>query len=381
MDLRKIKASAEFNLHNMQGWRTNRRIIVIESDDWGSVRMPSKSVYDKMLDSGIRVDKCPYNSFDSIESEDDLASLFDVLSIFNDFKGSNPVITANFVMANPDFKKIETSGFREYYFELFTETYKNYSKNNNNNTYRILNQGIEERLVYPQFHGREHLNVNRWMKALQQNLPETRFAFENNLFGISTTITKENRRSYLAAFDFDNESELEDHKKIIVEGLDIFQKIFGYKSQSFIASNYIWQSELEETLAENGVNYIQGIFNQIEPSGYGRPSKLIPKRLGRLNNSGQIYLIRNAFFEPSLQSNIDPVSACMSDISVAFRWNKPAIISSHRVNYISRIAKGNRDNNLVLLNKLLKEITHRWNKIEFMNSVELGATIRSDIVG
>jgi len=379
MDLRKIKASAELNLRNMQGWRTNRHIIVIESDDWGSVRMPSKTVYDKMLNAGIRVDKCPYNSFDSIESEEDLVSLFDVLRNFTDLKGSYPVITTNFVMANPDFKKIKTSGFREYYFELFTETYKNYSVNSN--TYGILNQGIAEGLVYPQYHGREHLNVNRWMKALQQNLPETRFAFENKLFGISTTITKENRRSYLAAFDFDNESELEDHKKIIVEGLDIFQKIFGYKSQTFIASNYIWQSELEETLAENGVNYIQGLFNQIEPSGYDRSSKLIPKRLGRLNNFGQIYLIRNAFFEPSLQNNIDPVSACMNDISVAFRWNKPAIISSHRVNYISRIVKGNRDYNLVLLSKLLKEITLKWKKVEFMNSVELGATIRSDIVG
>ena len=33
------------NLLSIPGWRTNRHIVVIESDDWGSIRMPSKEVY------------------------------------------------------------------------------------------------------------------------------------------------------------------------------------------------------------------------------------------------------------------------------------------------------------------------------------------------
>ena len=31
-------------LINIPGWRTNRHIVVIESDDWGSIRMPSCEV-------------------------------------------------------------------------------------------------------------------------------------------------------------------------------------------------------------------------------------------------------------------------------------------------------------------------------------------------
>ena len=74
-----IKQTITHNLLNIPGWRTKRHIVVIESDDWGSIRMPSKEVYDKLLNKGIRVDKCHYCSNDTIASEDDLSLLFDVL--------------------------------------------------------------------------------------------------------------------------------------------------------------------------------------------------------------------------------------------------------------------------------------------------------------
>ena len=31
------------NLVNYNGWQTNRKIIVFESDDWGAIRTPSKN--------------------------------------------------------------------------------------------------------------------------------------------------------------------------------------------------------------------------------------------------------------------------------------------------------------------------------------------------
>ena len=44
-----LKQTITHNLLNILGWRTKRHIVVIESDDWGSIRMPSKKVYDKLL--------------------------------------------------------------------------------------------------------------------------------------------------------------------------------------------------------------------------------------------------------------------------------------------------------------------------------------------
>jgi hypothetical protein len=64
--------------------KQTRKIIVIESDDWGSIRMPSKEVYRSLLKKGLRVDQCPYNRYDSLASEDDLTGLFNVLMKYKD---------------------------------------------------------------------------------------------------------------------------------------------------------------------------------------------------------------------------------------------------------------------------------------------------------
>jgi hypothetical protein len=37
------------NLANLPGWCTNRKIVVIESDDWGSIRMPSLTIFENLL--------------------------------------------------------------------------------------------------------------------------------------------------------------------------------------------------------------------------------------------------------------------------------------------------------------------------------------------
>src|SRR5690606_1901624 len=94
-----------------RGWTTDRKIIVIESDDWGSIRMPSRDVYERLLKKGIRVDKSVYNKYDTIASVDDFEHLFEVLSQFKDINNNNPIITANTIVANPDFYEIRKSNF------------------------------------------------------------------------------------------------------------------------------------------------------------------------------------------------------------------------------------------------------------------------------
>src|SRR5512135_3417047 len=102
-------------LTNFNGWSTNRKIVVFESDDWGSIRMPSKEVYEKCLNSGYRVDKIAYERYDTILSEDDLELLFNLLHSFKDKEGNPPVITANCVVANPDFERIKADNYSNYH--------------------------------------------------------------------------------------------------------------------------------------------------------------------------------------------------------------------------------------------------------------------------
>ena len=373
--LQVFKSKILKNLNNIQGWHTNRKIVVIESDDWGSIRMPSKEVYDILLKNGIRVDKCPYNSFDSLESESDIAALYEVLISFKDRNGNHPVITTNSIVANPDFEKIANSDFQEYHFEPFTETYKRYP--NHAKSFLLLQEGIKNKLFYPQFHGREHLNVSRWMSALQNQMDETRLAFDHQLFGLSTNITAEKRKSFLAALDFEDEADQVCKQEIIDSGLAHFVSIFGFHSESFIAPNYTWGNDLLPILHNNHVKYIQGDRSQSHPDPKTGKNYSIRHTLGERTTYGQLYLTRNCYFEPTINPSTNAAESCLHDIQSAFLWRKPAIISSHRVNFMGGIELKNRETNLKSIYLLLSNIIKRWPDVEFMSSPQLGNLIQS----
>lgn len=361
---------------NYKGWGTNRKIVVIESDDWGSIRMPSREVYEKLLDQGIRVDKCPYNRYDSLASEEDLDALFEVLCKFKDKNGNHPIITANTVVANPDFEKISASGFKEYHYEPFIETLKRYPKHDK--AFDLWQQGIKENVFYPQFHGREHVNISFWLDILKMDNPFFRKAFDMGFWGLSKEIVNTGKINIQASFDAITKKEIEYHKEIIKDGLRIFEDIFKYKSKSFIANNYIWDDSLNSVLLEKKVSILQGMKYQKLPILNSKKRPMIRHSTGEKNDLNQIYLVRNCIFEPSQYPAIDNISSCLMDIKNAFFWNKPAIINSHRLNYIGFINEKNRNENLKSLKNLLTKIIKTWTDVEFFSSNILEQIVKDD---
>ena len=188
------------NISNIPGWRTNRKIVVIESDDWGSIRMPSKKVFNTLKNNGIPVEKSPYCKFDSLESNEDLEALFEVLTSFKDINGSHPIITANTVVANPDFEKIEESSYKKYFYEPFTETLKRYP--NHNKVLNLYQEGIANNVFFPQFHGREHVNIELWFKLLKTD-KNFKLAFKHNMWGLSNDVLP-GLKSIQATYDSTN---------------------------------------------------------------------------------------------------------------------------------------------------------------------------------
>lgn len=100
-------------IHNhVGGWMTRRKIVVIESDDWGAIRMPSREAYEHLLRAGFDVDRCPYARNDTLETAEDLDALYEVLDSVRDAHARPAVITANTVVANPDFDRIRAADFK-----------------------------------------------------------------------------------------------------------------------------------------------------------------------------------------------------------------------------------------------------------------------------
>jgi hypothetical protein len=112
-----------------------------------------------------------------------------------------------------------------------------------------------------------------------------------------------------------------------------------------------------------------------QPNRDGKP-KIKYHYTGQKNKLNQVYTVRNVLFEPFENENLDWVNQAMNDINNSFLWGKPAIISTHRINYVSQMSIKHRDKNLKMLNQLLKQILIRWPEVEFMSSDELYKIIK-----
>jgi hypothetical protein len=365
------------NLSNLPGWQTNRHIIVFESDDWGSIRTSSIEAVNRLITSGIdfvSLDAHRYSFNDTIETAEDLSALFDVLLSINDSNNKPAVFTAVSLVANPDFEKIRNNSYEQYYYEPFTITLSRSSECWH--SFKLWKEGIKAGIFVPQFHGREHLNITAWMHALRNNHTETVKVFNEGMWGYVNKFYNRRRINYQEAFNIHEPGEVKLLEDILRDGLNLFEDLFGYRAKLFVAPNGPFPNSLEKSLAESGVLFITQSKIQNEPLGYGKNRRVF-HYLGMRNKWGQIYLTRNCFFEPGSTEKTDWVDSCLHEIDIAFKWHKPAIICSHRVNYIGKLNIHNRQNGLKQLKELLTGIKNRWPDLEFMSSDQLGSLIIS----
>lgn len=375
--LQSIKRQIGSYLINSLGWKTNKKIIVFESDDWGSISIPNLSTYNILLQKGIEVDNNPYLEYDGLASSEDLEFLLNILKKYKDSQGRNPIFTFNTNVANPDFEKIRENNFENYFYESFTKTLQKY--NHTANSFKKWEEGISENLIEPQFHGREHLNPLLWLEQLRLNKhKDIMTAFNNNVCNVPKSSYPNEKWILNSAFYPNNIEEYKYIFETIDSGIDLFKVIFFSNPRSFIATGYFWNSNIEEFLSKKGITSIQGVSIQKEPDFKKETVKKTLNYTGKKNKHKQIYLVRNAFFEPTLNPTADAVSDCLQRIEKSFTNKKPAIIGTHRLNYVSNLNQENRDKNLRLLHDLLKKTSEKWPDVIFLSSSQLSKLILDD---
>lgn len=357
-----LKSYLDATKINVSGKTVKRKLVILESDDWGAIRTPSKVIVNYFEKSKIDVSKSIYKN-DALESQTDLEMLFDVLLKHKGSDGQPAVLTANAIMANPDFKKIKESDFQNYFWEPFYTTFQHYPEHENNLS--LWKKGMELGVFQPQFHGREHVNIHRWMSALKENSERVR-----ELFNFGTTFSGIADYSFMESFDWNSPEEVETHKKILAEGLAVFEATFGFASKSFIAPCYTLDSKLNSFLASQGIEWMQGTRSQLQPTGAFNRYTLIRHSFGQESN-GLRYNVRNCFFEPSMLPSKNWVDSCLAQIQTAFLFSKPAVICSHRINFIGFINEKNRVRGLQDLDNLLKKIVKKWPDVIFISTDQL----------
>lgn len=369
MNIAALKYRVILNLKNIPGPRVNKKIVVIEADDYGGIRIPSVEAYTKMKTEGVDIDASRYNLLDTLENKEDLQALFEILYSVKDKYGHAAVLSPFVNVANPDFEKIKAAEYQKYFYEPFTKTYQKYGRESD--LMAVWKQGISEGIFTPEFHGREHLSVQPWMNELQKGNQQVRTALEygfaavNNIGGIH-----QYAQEFRPEFYFTSENQQAFLHESILEGVQLFKQIFGYMPNSFTPSNSHFHHDFEKTVLKAGVKFLSVGHNNPYSATNGKLAferftfrqKIKPDRLN--------YYIRNCAFEPN-----DPAyrntDITMMQIKAAFRCQKPAIISTHRVNFGGAINPQNRHKGLKELQVLLKAIVERWPDAVFMSSADM----------
>jgi hypothetical protein len=356
----------QLNVKNLIGSRTRNRIVVFSVDDYGNVRVDSRKARQQMDKAGLKI-LSRFDAYDSLEDKTDLEMLFDTLSSVKDRKGKNASFTAFAVPANINFEAMESTGYTKYIYEWLPETYK--KLNGYDGTWQLWREGIEKRLLVPQFHGREHLNVKVFEEALGRKDPYTLAALRARSY-TSIGTTGYSTISMSAAFDFWEMEENRRFDSIVEDGLKGFELVFGSRSTHFNPPGGREHPYVHKALKDNGIRYIDTPLIKREHQGRGH-YRTVLNYTGKRNERGQLFMVRNVVFEPTDHRNVDWVAFALKQIEAAFRWNRPAVISSHRVNFCGHIDENNRKMGITALRRLLLQIATRWPDVEFMSATEL----------
>jgi len=352
----KIISLINYHLRHFAHYRFEEPVLVFESDDWGKVAGREDGIYPPEF--GTRTDW----SYDRLENEDELEALYTMLESFkNDFERT-PAFTANFIVSNPNFERTKHEGFQELYLQPVDETFPQLHK-------KWLD-GIQRGVFYPQYHGRLHYNAKRYLDALQTD-EKTRFLFEQGINGGMENFSETQHALHSEYFQAEKENRVIGLKDWIEQGLRDFERIFKLKSTSTIAPNYYIHPADLETVANCGFKYLQA-GNKILYTQQGIEKSLNYPQGTRYNKNLTI-LARNHKFEPNRGKKQWQAEFSIGAAKYWFKTGAPAVIDTHRFNYVSRFAEPSRDS----LKRFLEAMCEVKN-LRILTTPELGEAMTNN---
>lgn len=314
-------------------------MLVIESDDWG----PGGSEY-----------------------EEGLRRVIEVLRKYKDRKGHPAVLTANVVLSAPDPETIKRN--------RYTQCTPRFLKDQYQSIYKLLRYGQDEGLILPQLHGLSHAYTPGLLRLARDGDTIVRYWLEN-FPGEWEKLPHPLQSHYVDGTRLPSNSlSFEEQLGMIQDAMLVFRNHFGMDSLSTVAPCYLWDENTEKAWQAAGVQFIQtagyrctmlnskGDYQQDQPT----------IRMGDKNILEQIYLVRTVMYEPRDRSDAEEI--CWKGIRRAFRQGLPAVICTHRHNFAVCDSISNKA--LAGLDRLLSKTLNKYPDVNFLNSLELGITVR-----
>lgn len=358
-------SSFHFDLRNMR-----IHPVVFESDDWGMCgETKDRNTLNELLEiehGNARLDKMKYNN--TLESSDDLEALFWILKSREDSLGRPAIFTANHVMSNPDFRMIESSGFKSYHYVPISLGFpENWARGDVKNSWL---RGIKMGVWRAEFHALHHFNYKAWLRSLQSGEKYTRRLFDLGVVYYPKrpiTISE-----YVLNARAGRYERFKEQMNMIYTGCKIFRDVFGYWPESTIPPHDIWNFDTELAFFKCGLRYIQTERNR--PSAVLLPSYAIKSPMksalaGIMIASYFVKVLRNIWLEPD-----DSLEYALEAYNYIIKNDLCAVVGTHRVNYVSTVNPGMCSEGRRKLSDFLNFLTED-DKLVFLTVSELSQLI------
>ena len=331
------------------------KYIIIESDDWGLERaLNSDSI--EWTKKKFGQDKFSRWTFDSLESSEDLNEMFDLLEGYKNKFESPPIITANFITHNVDYTKPNELSF--------LPISKGFNKESED-VRGLYESGIKNKYIFPQLHGYCHYNLSELKNYFVTE--EGKETFNNNFLLARSTI--KGNLSFLHGELSSSNSE----DGNIGEASEEFKKLFGFYSKTVIPPTYIFDSEYITVIKENNITLVQSSNRLIKSNKKKYYFPHFHKR------KGLFWSVRNARLDTHPDYGFYH-EQCIRSIDTAFKYNSPAVIDFHRVNFAGKYSPDSRQRTMKELKLLFNEIYKKWPEAKFIHTQKLNDILWQQVV-
>ena len=324
----------------LAAWREpalRRPVLIIESDDWGAG--PPQQV-------------------------DAIRKIARILTNYTDRERRPAVMTLGVILATADGKRTLSAGC--YHRRLI-------SKHSHGALMEAINHGVERGVFSVQLHGMEHywppalLAASKTDKAVMAWLEQATESPTEDLPSplqsrwVDASVLPARRLPLTAV------------RQAAQEEVSAFQDIFGTVPFVAVPPTFVWNEAVETAWAEAGVSVVVTPGRRYETRDQkGRPADggaLIYN--GQLGGNRIIYLVRDAYFEPSLGHT---ATQALEVLRSKTRLGRPTLFETHRFNFLG--SEQERDRALAELDGLLAVAVKNVPELAFLSSGKLAVILK-----
>ncbi len=306
---------------SMVDWRAIQS-VAIHSDDWGLCGfLPESMILDEAQIELINPGNFPPVYWTStLEDSNDVNELASVLAKYLDRDGNPAVFQANYITSS---LQSTPDGWLEYDIPEFHPAYQRPGM------WNAVNSAIEAGVWVPELHGTWHYNPLQMKSIVTGN----RKLEELNNAGLLLF------PDCMSAFELGLEAD----RKVIEDDLDrsvgIFKDLFGTLPHSMIAPDYVWYRNDENLWKSTGLRAVQAKIEQRRPNQNkytGHVMKMFERGIRRISEKQLYYIERNCRLESLQHSDRDAtISKCYDDVLTSWNRGEPAVVETHRINFVS----------------------------------------------